>query len=59
MLAMNDDIALCGAVCVWLAKEKRLWASGRYLDATWDVGELESMKDEIVHDDKLKFRMVV
>ena len=29
------------------------------MSATWDMGELEAMKDEIVEKDKLKFRMVV
>lgn len=43
----------------WLTQEKREWLSGRYLAATWDVEELESRKDEIVKDDKLKFKMVV
>ena len=26
---------------------------------TWDVEELEAMKDEILKEDKLKFRMAV
>lgn len=33
--------------------------NGRYVSATWDVDELEAMKDEIVEGDKLKFRLVV
>jgi len=56
---LKDDIRLCGAVCVWLSKEKRPWASGRYIAATWDMEELEGMKEDIVVNDKLKFRMVV
>jgi hypothetical protein len=44
---------------VWLTKGQRTWLSGRYVSATWDVAELEAMKDEIVKDDKLKQRLVV
>jgi hypothetical protein len=29
------------------------------LSATWDVGALEKMKDEIVKGDKLKLKLVV
>ena len=58
-LVCQDDIRLCGNTCVWLSKEKRPWASGRYLSATWDMDELEAMKDDIVADNKLKFRMGV
>jgi len=56
---MQDDKGLCGAFLVWLTKEKREWLSGRYISATWDVEELEEMKEEILKDDKLKMRMVV
>jgi len=44
---------------VWLSKEPRTWASGRFINAKWDVDELEAQADEIVEKDKLKFRMVV
>lgn len=54
-----DSVHLCGAVLVWLVKEKREWLSGRYIDATWDVDELEGMKEDIVKNDKLKMRLVV
>lgn len=56
---MQDDEGLCGAFLVWLTKERREWLSGRYISATWDVEELEAMKEEILKDDKLKMRMVV
>jgi hypothetical protein len=42
-----------------LTRERREWLGGRYLSATWDVDELESKRDEIVAEDKLKSRMVV
>lgn len=54
-----DSAYLCGAFLIWLVKERREWLSGRYLDATWDVEELERKKAEIVEGDKLKMRMVV
>ena len=42
-----------------MTQDRKEWLAGRYLSATWDVEELESMKDEIVRNDKLKFRMTV
>lgn len=59
LAASKDSKELCGAFCVWLVQERREWANGRYLDATWDVEELEGKKEEIVQGDKLKMRMVV
>jgi NAD(P)-dependent dehydrogenase (short-subunit alcohol dehydrogenase family) len=56
---LTDDPRLCGGWLTWLTKEKREWLSGRYLSINWDVEELEMKKEEIVRDDKLKFRMVV
>ena len=44
---------------VWLTKKNRQWLSGRYVASTWDVDELEEQREEIVKEDKLKFRMVV
>lgn len=52
-----DSPELGGAMCVWLTKERRDWLSGRFLDARWDVDELEAKRDEIVSKDLLKFRM--
>ena len=54
-----DSVSLCGAFLIGLVKEKRDWLNGRYLDATWDVQELEKKKKEIVDGDKLKMRLVV
>jgi NAD(P)-dependent dehydrogenase (short-subunit alcohol dehydrogenase family) len=55
----TDDPMLCGAFLIWLVKQKRDWLNGRYIDATWDVDELEKKKDEIVEKDMLKMRLVV
>jgi hypothetical protein len=59
ILVLTDDIGLCGGFLTWLTKERRDWLSGRYLASGWDVDELVKMKDEIVADDKLKFKMAV
>lgn len=56
---LTEDVGLCGGVCVWLTKKKRDWLSGRYASATWDMDTLEGMKDRIVTEDLLKFRMTV
>ena len=44
---------------VWLTKTRREWLSGRFTVSNWDIAELEAQKEEIVGDDKFKFRMVV
>ncbi|RAO67400.1 uncharacterized protein BHQ10_003412 [Talaromyces amestolkiae] len=54
-----DTPELAAGFIVWLTKGQRAWLSGRYLSATWDVDELESMRYDIVQNDKLKNRMVV
>ncbi|KIW24505.1 hypothetical protein, variant [Cladophialophora immunda] len=56
---LTEDIGLCGGWLTWLTRERREWLSGRYLAVTWDVDELEAMKDDIVREDKLKFKMAV
>jgi hypothetical protein len=56
---MTDTPDLCGGFVVWLTKGQRTWLGGRYVSATWDVAELETMKDAIVQGDKLKQRLVV
>lgn len=52
-----DDPDLAATFVVWLTSGKADWARGRYLSATWDVGELEAMKDRILGDDLLVNRM--
>ena len=58
-IELIDDVELAGGFCVWLTKEKREWLSGRYLDARWDVEELERRKGDIVSKDLLKFRLTM
>jgi hypothetical protein len=52
---LTDSVGLCGAFCVWLSQEKRMWLNGRLLSAKWDVEELLEKKDSVVEQDLLKF----
>ncbi|KAI2615480.1 NAD(P)-binding protein [Hypoxylon sp. NC1633] len=54
-----DEPQLAGDSMAWLASENRPWASGRYLDVTWDMQELEARKDEIVKGNLLRFRLTM
>ncbi len=56
--ALPDSVDLCGSFIVWLVKEARPWLRGRYLSANWDVDELCAKQEEVVKNDKLKFKMV-
>lgn len=53
----TDSLALAADTMVWLCAERREWLRGRYVSCTWDVGELEGRRAEIVEKDLLKFRM--
>lgn len=44
---------------VWLTAQKRHWLSGRYVNVTWDMPQLEQKKDAIVEGDKLKIKLDV
>ncbi|KAI0398978.1 putative short-chain type dehydrogenase [Xylaria palmicola] len=50
---------LAGDSIVYLARERREWLGGRYINVTWDLPELVGLKDEIVKGDKLKIQLVV
>jgi hypothetical protein len=52
-----DTVDLGGGICVWLTKERREWLNGRWIDARWDVDELQRRRNDIVEKDWLKFRM--
>jgi hypothetical protein len=56
LLDLTDDVGLCGAFCVWLSREKRMWLNGRLLSAKWDVDELLEKESSIEDNDLLKFR---
>ncbi|KAL8804870.1 MAG: hypothetical protein Q9200_005646 [Gallowayella weberi] len=51
--------SLSADTIVYLVNEKRDWLAGRYINCTWDMPQLMSMKDDIVKGDKLKVRMVI
>ncbi|KAF3035917.1 hypothetical protein E8E12_003800 [Didymella heteroderae] len=51
---LTDDASLCGAFCVWLSREKKMWLNGRLISATWDVGELLEKRPHIESEDLLK-----
>lgn len=52
-----DDPALAAGFAVWLCSGQADWAKGRYLSATWDVGELTALKEAILTDDLLVNRL--
>ncbi|MDP3898846.1 MAG: SDR family oxidoreductase [Mesorhizobium sp.] len=52
-----DDPALAAGFAVWLCSGQADWAKGRYLSATWDVGELNALRDEILTNDLLVNRL--
>ena len=52
-----DDPQLAAGFVVWLCSGKADWATGRYLSANWDVGELTALKDTILADDLLVNRL--
>ncbi len=54
---LTDSPDLAAGFAVWLCSGKADWAKGRYLSATWDVGELTAMKDEILAEDLLVNRL--
>lgn len=58
-----DDVALCGAFCIWLSKNVLdgglKWLNGRFVSATWDVDELVRKEKEVVDNDLLKFAMAL
>jgi len=56
---MINDRQLCGAMCVWLTKEKRDWLSGRYIDARWDIDELLRRKGDIIDRDLLRVSLAL
>jgi NAD(P)-dependent dehydrogenase (short-subunit alcohol dehydrogenase family) len=52
-----DAPELAAGFAVWLCSGKADWASGRYLSANWDVGELIAIKEEVLRDDLLVNRL--
>lgn len=54
---LNDEPDLAACFKVWLASGQADWAAGRYLSATWDVGEVTAMQEKILAEDLLVNRL--
>lgn len=54
---LTDAPELAAGFAVWLGSGRADWAGGRYLSATWDVGDLAARRDEILRDDLLVNRL--
>jgi NAD(P)-dependent dehydrogenase (short-subunit alcohol dehydrogenase family) len=54
-----DAPELAACFIVWLCSGAADWATGRYLSANWDVGELDRRKGEILRRDLLVNRLRV
>ena len=54
---LTDAPDLAASFIVWLSSGRADWAAGRYLSATWDVTELDAMKEQILKDDLLVNRL--
>ncbi|KAI0074435.1 putative oxidoreductase [Panus rudis PR-1116 ss-1] len=55
----KDTPNLAADTFVWLVKERREWLAGRYVSVTWDMQELEQLKEDIVKKDLLKVRLIL
>ncbi|KAK7985672.1 hypothetical protein PG996_005089 [Apiospora saccharicola] len=56
---LSDAPELPGDTFAWIAREKRDWLSGRYMEAVWDMEEFEGKREDVVKRDVLKFRMTL
>ncbi len=52
-----DAPELAAGFVVWLTSGQADWARGRYLSATWDVGEIEARREDILENDLFVNRM--
>ena len=52
-----DSPELAAGFAVWLCSGQADWAAGRYLSATWDVGELQAMRQRVLDGDLLVNRL--
>lgn len=57
--SLIDTPGLFADSIVWLAHKRREWLAGRFVNACWDLGELEGKKEDVVARDLFKFRMTV
>ncbi|KAI9881476.1 MAG: hypothetical protein M1830_000038 [Pleopsidium flavum] len=52
-----DTAELSAGTALYLSTERANYLGGRFVDATWDLEELEGMKDKIVQEDLFKTRI--
>ncbi|KAI0269969.1 NAD-P-binding protein [Gloeopeniophorella convolvens] len=59
-IAADDPPALPAAVMLYISSGRADWLSGRYVSATWDLGEVErELKDKIVSQHLLVSKLAV
>lgn len=51
---LTDTAELAGATALWLSLPRAAWLSGRYVDARWDMEELEELRGQVEGRDGLK-----
>ena len=56
---MQDKVELAAATMLALASGRFDWLNTRYVEATWDLGEVEKMKDAILEKDALVCRLAL
>jgi len=52
-IPMTETPALSASTSIYLASGKADYLSGRYVSATWDLGELDGLKDKIIERNAL------
>ncbi|KAK4553724.1 Glycoside hydrolase 2 (Mannanase, beta-galactosidase) [Recurvomyces mirabilis] len=55
---MTAKPALAAGTAVWLTTERAEFLMGRFVSATWDMEELEKMKERVAKEDLLRSRVL-
>lgn len=55
----TESVELPADTIVWLVAAKRAWLSGRYVNVTWDMPQLEEKRGAIVEGDRLRVKLDV
>jgi len=53
-----DTPALPGGTAVYLSMKRADFLMGRFVSSTWDMEELEGVKERVVKDDLLRSRVI-
>jgi len=59
MTVFTETPELCADSLVFLTKERREWLTGRYINCTWDLPELEEMKERVVNENLLTLALAL